>query len=98
MTEQAYIPGQYRQPAALTLQPPFWFMWTLGATATTYLREDLIELGAHFGVETWPGDVPALFILFGLTEAERACCQKSGQVFRSSATLDITGEWKEYNR
>lgn len=88
------IAGTLTAPAALTLAPPFWCIWAPNTTAATYLREDLIDFGCHFGVETWPIDGPALFIVYD--ESAREVCAKYGLFFRCDTHLDIMGHWEEH--
>ena len=84
----------YTQPAARTVQPPFWCVWAANRTATTYLAEDLMAARIAFGVETWADNGPALFILSD--DAAREICSKYGKFFRSEITLDVTGTLETY--
>lgn len=86
--------GQYRQSAAITLQPPMWIVQAHADNAAL-LAEDLIAAGAHFGL--WPER--CLMIVFAPSPLEqplRDACERYGRVRAWESTLDIDGTWEEY--
>ena len=101
----AYIPGQYTAPAATVLTPPpggvLWGVWVSGREMARMLIEDLIDVGAHFGQETWDDETRALIVVFvtlPVSDQLRAICTRYGPIATHAASLDVTGIWEEYRR